>query len=284
MNYEILNSKFSDIYVLRLIRSGGADDIILEKIGTSCFDDPDFIETNFKYTQGKTEFGDPDIMNYLDYEDKSEVDLGGGVMAAEKTFRTLFPSVSAYGDYGSGIKYFSTKTSAEGDETYCILVPEGVTTIFTSTHDISEPDIKITFNSSEVGFSKVLTIVTSRGSVSPRSLNLSWMAYQGDKNGNREMPNYLLRNDSLVENYYGYKIDNGYIYSEISSSLLGTSKIGALTKPIYTMKKSRLGDGWNRAKRYSIGDTARVGDTVFESIEPNNIGNHPYYSKMWIKI
>jgi hypothetical protein len=43
-------------------------------------------------------------------------------------------------------------------------------------------------------------------------------------------------------------------------------------------------EGWNRSRRYSIGDTAKIGDAVFRSVEENNIGNHPYYSRMWVKI
>jgi hypothetical protein len=54
-------------------------------------------------------------------------------------------------------------------------------------------------------------------------------------------------------------------------------------RPIYDMMCGLIGEEWNRAKRYSVGDTAKVGDTVFKSVEANNIGNHPYYSRMWIK-
>ena len=54
-------------------------------------------------------------------------------------------------------------------------------------------------------------------------------------------------------------------------------------RPIYDMMCGLIGRKWNRAKRYSVGDTAKVGDTVFKSVEANNIGNHPYYSRMWIK-
>ena len=203
-------------------------------------------------------------------------------------------------------------TGIDGDETFCLLIPEKIDKVIAYDSHGKEA-LKIEFRDNEILDSKVLWIVTtykeptyvydkdgnpvykkdSDGNIivddegnpvreqTARGINLSYEAYKGDRNPVKKMSDYVLRNNDLTENWEGYIEKDGFLYSKISSSLIGTSKMS--DRPIYDLKCAMADDGWNRAKRYSIGDTAKVGDTVFESVEMNNIGNHPYYTRMWIK-
>ena len=279
MRTRIINQEFPDLYKFSLYQgSTKVKDMI--KARSSELSDPDFLETDFRYFQEKLEFGSPDLLNELVPADKNKINTEGEA-GIEKYLSSLFPTlVKNSGTEDDTIGYYSSLTKTGGDEIICLLIPELVDkiSVFDSNGDEA---IEVTFEGDEVRDSKVLWILTSYMAGSTRKVNLSYEAYKGDKNPVKRMSDYVLRNDSLTENIDGYSEKDGYLYSSISGSLIGTSKMER--RPIYDMMCGLSGDGWNRAKRYSIGDTAKVGDTVFESVEMNNIGNHPYYTRMWIK-
>ena len=281
MRTIIKNQEFPDLYKFDLLREGTIVKYLL-KAGSSELSDPDFIETDFRYFQEKLEFGSPDLLNELVETDKEIINTEGAA-GIEKYLSTLFPTqtqVQGSETEDDLIEYYSSLTKNGGDEVICLLIPEEVDKIEAfDSHEEAAFDIE--FEGSEIQDSKVLWIVTSFDPKSPRTLNLSYEAYKGDRNPVRRMSDYVLRNDDFTENRFGYSEKDGFLYSDISGSLIGTERI--LSRPIYDLKCEAVGDRWNRARRYSIGDTAKVGDTVFESIETNNIGNHPYYSRMWIK-
>lgn len=313
---------FSDISIIYFY-SGSSKVRTLYKSGTERLDNPEFLETDFKYFQDKQEFKGSDVLGYLDDQDKTKINnskLGG----IEKYLSTLFPTVIP-GDYReSTTDYFSSLINSVGDEIYCFLVPENVSRVvmIDDTGSESKTAIEVIFDSPEVVFSKVLWVMTSYKD-GKKTINLSWIAYQGDENPNGKMSEYVLRNDSFSRNYRGYHERNGYLYSNISGSLIGTEKIES--RPIYNLFSQgwdrdytyssneiarihgveyisiRSGNkgkyppksnswwskvrtlGWNRNFKYSIGDLARIGNIEYESVEPDNIGNHPYYSRMWVK-
>ena len=279
MRTIILNQEFPDLYKFSLW-NGEEKVKDLIKARSSELSDPDFIETDFRYYQEKMEFGCPDLLNELVPDDKSLIN-SEGESGIEKYLSSLFPTiVEDSGTEDDTIGYYSSLTKTGGDEIICLLIPELVDKIKVSDSR-GEGAIDIMFEGNEVRDSKVLWVLTSYMSGSPRTVNLSYEAYKGDKNPVKRMSDYVLRNDDLTENIKGHSERDGYLYSSISGSLIGTSKMER--RPIYDMMCELSGNEWNRAKRYSIGDTAKVGDTVFESVEMNNIGNHPYYTRMWIK-
>ena len=279
MRTIIKNQEFPDLYKFSLYQGGTLKKDMI-KARSSELNDPDFLETDFRYFQDKTEFGCPDLLNELVPEDKEMIN-DWGAAGIEKFLSSMFPTVMKdSGTEDDMIGYYSTLTKTGGDELYCLLIPELVDKI--EVFDSQDGDaIEIEFEGDEIRDSKVLWIVTSFTGGTSRIVNLSYEAYKGDKNPVRKMSDYVLRNDDLTENKKGYIERDGFLYSSISSSLIGTLRI--TRRPIYDMKCRMAGDGWNRSKRYSIGDTAKVGNTVFKSLESNNIGNHPYYSRMWIK-
>jgi hypothetical protein len=280
MRKRIVNPEFPDLYRFSLWKDNTRiKDLI--KARSSELSDPDFIETDFRYTQGKLEFGSPDILSELEVGDKEMINIEGAA-GVEKFLTTLFPTQSrntspiSEDDY----EYYSSLTKIGGDEIFCLLIPEKVDTITAyDSHDTEA--LVIEFQDEEVRDSKALWILTSYNE-SKRELNLSYEAFKTDRNPIRRMSDYVLRNDSLTENWNGYIERDGFLYSNISNSLIGTSKLS--NRPIYELKCRMVDEGWNRSRRYSIGDTAKIGDAVFRSVEENNIGNHPYYSRMWVKI
>ena len=274
---EVINPGFPDISYIYCYDSGDELKVTMIKTGTDSLSDPDFLETDFKYFQDKLEFSSPNILNLLTTEDKEKInqDLSG----TEKYLSTLFPTSSS-GDSEETISYFSTLVRMDGRETLCVLIPPHIKTVKMS--DSSGTDsVRVVFDSSEEEFSKVLWMVTSFDSTSPLGLNLSLEAYKGDKDPIRRMSDYVLRNDAFVSNNKGIWEENGYIYSSISSSLIGTVKVSS--RPIYNLLKGMSGKEWNRSKRYSVGDSAWIGNSEYESLEANNIGNHPYYSRLWMR-
>jgi len=279
MRTEIINQEFPDLFRFSLW-DGETKVKDLIRARSSELSDQDFIETDFRYSQGKLEFGCPNLLNELVSGDKDKID-DGGAASIEKYLSTLFPSlVNDSGTDDSGIEYYSSLTKIGGDEIICLLIPESIDKI-TAFDSHEELAIVIEFEGDEIRDSKVLWIVTSYNSESPRKVNLSYEAFKGDRNPVRRMSDYVLRNTELTENYEGYTERDGFLYSSISGSLIGTERLEH--RPIYDMMCEEEGEDWNRARRYSIGDTAKVGEVVFRSIESGNIGNHPYYSRMWIK-
>jgi hypothetical protein len=281
MRIEIKNTKFPDLYKFILYEGSGVVKNLI-KARSSELSDPDFIETDFRYKQGKLEFGSPDILNELENSDK-EVIGGEGMASIEKYLSTLFPSIDSSTTRSvnnDDTEYYSSLTKIGGEEIICLLIPEKVSKIMAYDSHLEEA-VQIEFGGDEIRDSKVLWIVTTYEPGSPRKVNLSYEAYKGDRNPVRRMSDYVLRNDELVENWKGYTEKDGFLYSSLSGSLIGTTEMTA--RPIYEMMRSGEGEGWNRSKRYSIGDTAKIGNTVFKSVEANNIGNHPYYSRKWVK-
>lgn len=280
MIVHINNRSFSEISRVNL--SGEGQYLHYIKAGSSRISEPDIIETDLKYFQDKLEFTGPSVLNNLEESQKNQISRIGMV---EKYLMTLFPTMIGGETGEDDIEYFSTYNDTLGNELLCLLVPEGIS----NAHLVEDTGYAfltiadIGFEESEIGFSKVLYVVTSYDSTSPRTLNLSWEAYRGDRNPNKVMSDYVLRNDSLVPNHKGYREESGYVYSSISSSLVGTERVEE--RPIYNLLKKFAGDrSWNRSRRYSIGDRIVMGDIEYESVEPDNIGNHPYYSRMWSKI
>lgn len=298
MIVTIKNQNFSDIYEVRLYRQENEEaDSILRKVGTFGLSDSDFIETDFTYTQNKLEFSSPSLLDELVDQDKETME-SEGVGNLEKYYLTLFPTI-VFPDSSSddNITYFSSNLDSTGTETMCILIPEDIG--WAKMYDIAgDLAIEIQFGINEEGVvnkeldcSKALTMMTTysepkeeKGEKIPFNINLSWMAYEDDKNPVRRMSEYVLRNDSFSENWKGYQEKYGYLFSNLSNSLVGTEKIEE--RPIYDLLKGFSASGgkwWNRSKRYSIGDRVVIGDIEYESLSPNNIGNHPYYSGMWVK-
>jgi len=281
MTKEVLNPYFSDLCKVKYYAEETLVGTLI-KAGTSSLSSPDLLETDLKYEQRKLEFCSPQILDHLVESDKVMIN-SEGLGGIEKYLLTLFPSVIPGDVVDSGTSYFSTNIDSVGDETMCLLVPEDVTQVW--MFDVGDDDetcsVKVIFETGEVEFSKALYLITSYSPNSPRIVNLSYMAFRQDKNGNRKMSDYLLRNNSWVSGVKGYHEKSGFVFSDISSSVIGTEKV--VNRPLYNLVKGYVGDDWNRGKRYSIGDRARVGNNVYESLEPNNIGNHPYYSRMWIK-
>ena len=246
MTYEIVDPSFSEISAVFYYQGSGSPKLELYKAGTERLDNLDFLETDFKFFQDKLEFVGSDVLGYFDDTDKTIIN-GRGIAGIEKYLSTLFPTVIS-GDYRDSIKgYFSSYIGNLGDELFCFLIPEGINhiSLVDNTNESSDTAIYVYFDDTEIEFSKILWILTSYKSGN-REIDLSWIAYQGDRNPNLEMSDYVLRNDFFVSDYMGYREENDFIYSE-----------------------------------NSVGDKARIGETVYESVDPDNIGNHPYYSRKW---
>ena len=272
MRYEIINPCFSDLAKIVFA------DKVLIRSGSTSLSDPDFLETNFKYFPDKAE---PNPLDWLSEEDKAR--LGDDIGKVEKYLVTLFPT-SSYSDTISSdsTSYFSTLVSQSGEEILCVIIPEDISEV-TLSDSHGEEAVKVWFDGSEISDSKLLYILTTYKGGNPRILNLSYMAYQSDKEATWKMPDYVLRNDAFVSRFRGLEeCDLGYIFSGISGSLIGTVKLGE--RPLYEFIGGlNPENAWNSRKRYGIGDKAMIGNVEYESVEPENIGNHPFYSRTWIK-
>lgn len=269
MTYQIINRSFSDL--AKITYSGKT----LYKCGSSSLSDIDFLETDFKYYQDKIKFSDPSVLSSLTDSDKTLVRA-----SLEKYRMTIFPT-NASGTPSTSDLYYSTYIDKNGDELLCVLIPEniGSVSLYEKIADTSS-SINISFDSTETGFSKILYILTSYSSESPRILNISYITYRGDINGNESMSDYVLRNDALEDTVRtGYRKRGGYVFSCISGSVIGTENLG--TRPLFNLIKNFNTSDWNRKRMYSIGDTVVVGSKSYMSTEPRNIGNHPYYSRFW---
>lgn len=275
MNVDIVNQNFTDL--AKIVYQG----MTLYKCGTSSLSDVDFLETDFKYYQNKIKFYSPSVFSYLEDSDKVLVRS-----SLEKYRMTLFPTYKVEESSNIEDSYYTTYIDKNGDELLVVLIPEGIdgVMLYEKISDASSnPAINITFESSESGFSKILYILTSYNSESPRILNISYITYRGDQEGNKSMSDYVLRNDALEDTVRrGYREKGGYMFSCISGSVIGTEKLEE--RPLYDLIKSFNTDDWNRKRMYSIGDIVVVGSQRYESTEPHNLGNHPYYSRFWKKI
>ena len=263
----------------------------MRKAGSSFLSDPDFLETDFKYFQTKTEFYEPSILSFL--EDQDKVMMENGRWSEETYLLTLFPTFTNTRSGEDRVTYFSTFINSKGTEILCVIIPENISEVkmYEEKGSSSEDrksgteSILVTFSETEREFSKVFWMITSYIEGSPKVLDLSWIAYHGDKNPNAKMSDYVLRNDSLVHDYRGTTINNEYLYSNISGSLIGTERLSISKSPIYYKKRLLANETiyWSSRKRYSIGDRVKVGKNMYyTSLENNNIGNHPYYSRMWV--
>lgn len=271
MTYRINDSKKNFTDLKKIVYTGKT----LYKCGSSSLSDVDFLETDFKYYQDKIKFSDPTIFSYMKESDKSTVRE-----SLEKYRVTLFPT-NITGDPTGTDSYYNTYVDRNGDELLCVLIPEGIGTVglYENISD-SVYSISISFNNIETSFSKILYILTSYSSESPRTLNISYITYRGDLDGNKNMSDYVLRNDAIEDTVRcGYRKKWGHMFSCISGSVVGTESLR--NRPLFDLINSFNTSDWNRKKVYSIGDTVTVGGKTYISIEPNNIGNHPYYSCFW---
>ena len=275
MRTVIKNRDFTEIRKILYLRNNSIEKTLFNA-GSSAISDPDFLETDFKYFQDKIEFSSPDLLDYLVVGDKSNIIGSRGI---EKYLVTLFPSLVKDSSGMGSTTFFSTYIDNRGTEILAVLVPEGIDTIkmYEEGSEVVET-ILLSFEGDEISFSKVIWLVTSYSEGS-NVVNLSWTAYKGDKNPVKKMSDYVLRNDEFISDFSGLSYENGFIYSSISGSLVGTVK--QEKHPIYNLLKGFAKDNWNKRVRYSLGDRVVVGGKTYESVEPNNIGNHPYYSRMW---
>ena len=275
MRTVIKNRDFTEIRKILYLRNNSIENTLFNA-GSSAISDPNFLETDFKYFQDKIEFSSPDLLDYLVIGDKSNI-IGG--RRIEKSLVTLFPSLVKDSSGIGSTTFFSTYIDNRGTEILAVLVPEGIDTIkmYEEGSEVVET-ILLSFEGDEISFSKVIWLVTSYSEGS-RAVNLSWTAYKGDKNPVKKMSDYVLRNDEFISDFSGLSYENGFVYSSISGSLVGTVK--QEKRPIYNLLKGFAKDNWNKRVRYSLGDRVVVGGKTYESVEPNNIGNHPYYSRMW---
>ena len=284
MIVEILNPNFSDICGFRFARGSTVIDTVM-KVETSAIGNPNFIETDFKYDQGKLEIKSPNILDEVDRNDQLSLINADGYESIQKFFLTLFPTYKESSASNQQTSYFSTSTNVDGDELYCLDIKNTEVNRLYGIDNSGASVLKIDFESSELGYSKVVVLIISFKSETPRIVNLSLTSYLGDNTPYRKMPSYVLRNDGLVENWRGLTEKYGFLYSDISGSLVGIERIPNNRRPIYNLLKdfSEKETSWNRAKRYTIGDYVKVGNCTYESVEPNNIGNNPVYSRMWVK-
>lgn len=287
MIVEVLNPNFSDICGFHFCYIHQGSSIILSttmKAGTEFIDNQNFFETDFKYDQGKLEIKNPNILNEVEREDQFyKVDIDG-YESINKHFLTLFPTCKNFPYSSEQRNYFSTFTSIDGDELYSIDVRDTKVSQLLGFDNSGTSVLKIDFEDPELDYSKVVVLIISFKNETPRIVNLSLTSYLGDKTPYKKMPSYVLRNDGLVENWKGITERCGYLYSEVSGSLVGIERIPDDRRPIYNLLKefTEREEGWNRAKRYTIGDCVKVGNYTYESVEPNNIGNNPIYSRMWV--
>ena len=156
MRVEIINQEFPDLYKFVLYNGDNAEKSLV-KARSSELSDPDFIETDFRYHQGKTEFGSPDILNELVQSDKDKI--GESI---EKYLSTLFPTLIEDSSplLIDTIEYYSSVTKVGGDELFCLLIPEDIDSIIAyDSHQ--ERALKIVFQGDEVRDSKALWFVIS---------------------------------------------------------------------------------------------------------------------------
>ena len=273
MTYEILNPSFSEIN--RVVMG---NDKVLMRCSTSSLKDYDFLETGIKYFPSKYGFSDVVLLDFLTGEDKSMI--GTNLESIEKYLVTLFPTVRP-GDetiVGNYVEYFSTYQTQE-NELFCIIVPEGYKDVGLY-EDETDKVIEVKFTEEESKEDRLLYIITTYNNLERMVVNLSYTAYQVDKNPNRKMSDVVLRNDSLVSRWKGIRESKvGLIFSEVSGSLVGTSEI--TSRPIYELVKKNLSERWNPRVIYSRGDRVMIGENEYISLESGNKGNHPFYTRYW---
>ena len=275
MTYEILNPSFSEIN--RVVMG---NDKVLMRCSTSSLKDYDFLETGIKYFPTKYGFSDVVLLDFLTGEDKSMI--GTNLEGIEKYLVTLFPTLRKEEQIvGNFVEYFSTYQTQE-NELFCIRVPEGYKKV--EMYEVgAEKVMEVSFTDEESKEDRLLYMITTYKDENRVVVNLSYTAYQIDKNPNRKMSGVVLRNDSLVPRWKGIREgETGLIFSEVSGSLIGTSKVSS--RPIYELIKNRIGTEWNPRVIYSREDKVRIGDTEYRSLESGNKGNHPFYTRYWVKV
>ena len=279
MTWNVVNSNFSEISYIEYLE-GTQVISSYRRSSTSSLSGIDFLETNFKFIQEKIKFNDIVPLVYLDSSDRSIVDVSSE--SIEKYLVTLFPSSLKTGTRKVSEGYFSTLISPPS-ELLAIDIPEKISQVkMYENESDTKPSLIINLQN-EASDRKVLYIIFQYTKDSPVTVNLSYTSWVSDKNGNKKMSDYVLRNDSIQTVYPAVRENKlGYKFSEASGSLIGMTKLGG--RPIYNLRKTRANDIWSPDKMYKMGETVTLGGSIrYKSLIPGNLGNHPYYSRCWVK-
>lgn len=278
MKTNIVNKEFSDLCAANL-----SDSSWIYKASTSWLPSGDFIQTGFDWFPDKLKFSDSLKIEDLDQE-SSEL-VGKSISDLEKTELTLFPTLSR--NEGMDNKFFGSFLDKSW-EIFGFKFNEGIewVKLYEDEND-SDYSALIEFEGSEVGSEKIIILLVSPDEET-QSIKVSYSLWLSDNNGNYKMKDYVLRNDSF-HNSEPLEIKNediGFLYSSISGSLLGTKKIDS--HPIFDFRDSIKSGSkiWNKDRVYGVGEKVilKKGSTkIYESIIPDNLGNHPCFSSTWIE-
>lgn len=120
-------------------------------------------------------------------------------------------------------------------------------------------------------------------------LNISYKSWIDSINPNRNMNNYLTRNDdfySLINSYDSIKnVEDNLWLDTTSGNIIGNSLIEYVRDnlPILYRKISKYIDKkYSSHIEYNKGDTTIYNNSLWESLSNENINNNPYFSDNWI--
>ena len=154
--------------------------------------------------------------------------------------------------------------------------------------------------SDEVEYEKMVwLLITSNNRIS--GVNLSYKSWTDSINPNRNMNQYILRNDEFWSTKDYVKIneilpdtDNNVVIDANSGTLLSTEKIDISRLLAYNKIKGKVEEckyskehpdipNYFPYTTYKMGDRVYYGGTIWESVADNNFNSNPALSTKWIK-
>lgn len=139
--------------------------------------------------------------------------------------------------------------------------------------------------SEEITMSKVVWILLALDKT-VTSINLSYKSWVDNINPNRNMKNYIIRNDEFFSTKDRVKIiekfkNSNYWHDKNSETLVGNKEI--TNHPILDKKLEKIKNNsqFSPFTEYNIGDQVTFGGETWESLCSHNKGNSPSISNYW---
>lgn len=267
MKTTIDNKNITDIL---MAKTSNGD--IWYKASTIWVPESDFIQTGLKWFPERGGLK-------LDYlaEDDTEL-IGTDLVDLQHIEASMFPTLEKE-EEGEGRHYFGSYIY-QPQEIFSLTLAEGIEWIdFYEYQEDTVPGIRIEFEDTEITSSKtIFLLITYAESM---TVDISYRLWLEDPEGNQKKPEVLLKNDSFktVESPVR-KGEEGFLWSMVSGSLAGTKKLDS--RPLYDRICSLSTETWNPERIYGLGEKVKVGENEYQSLLPQNLGNHPLHSRAWI--
>lgn len=139
----------------------------------------------------------------------------------------------------------------------------------------------------EINYSKVVWLFLSSDKTTV-NINLSYKSWISNKNPNRNMNKFIIRNDELWSTLYSVGLiekdkNTNFWYDKNSGLLVGNGNIIEKEKcPILNKKIRKITNKYSPYINYKLGDKVEYGGKLWESVTKDNYGNDPVLTKDWV--